>query len=120
MVSSPFAGESHRRRTRLIVARGFGRHSPLLVANRPVGKELCAVNLVRAYLKRWGVEEAGRLVKQVFDLENLRVLSWDGLVKLTWLTMWAYGLVCQALKFSQDRDNPVFRGLSALRKTPRQ
>lgn len=78
----------------LIVARGFGRHPLLLVTNRPVGPESCAVRLVRAYLKRWGVEEAGRLVKQAFDLENLRVLSWAGLVKLTWLAIWTYGLVC--------------------------
>lgn len=55
---------------------------------------MAAAKLVRAYLKRWGVEEAGRLQKQVFALENLRVLSWSGLVKLTWLTMWTYGLLC--------------------------
>jgi len=40
------------------------------------------VALAKAYLKRWGVEEAGRLIKQVFDLENLRVLTWSGLQKL--------------------------------------
>ena len=44
--------------------------------------------------KRRDAEEAGRIQKQVFDLENLRVLSWAGLVKLVWMTMWTYGLLC--------------------------
>lgn len=51
-----------------------------------------ALRLAKAYLKRRGAEEAGRLRKQIFDLENLRVLSWAGLVKLVWLTMWTYRL----------------------------
>ena len=78
----------------LIIARGFGRHPLLLVTNRPVDIENAAVKLARAYLKRWGVEEAGRLQKQAFDLENIRVLSWPGLVKLVWIAMWTYGLIC--------------------------
>ncbi|MCI0406022.1 MAG: transposase, partial [candidate division Zixibacteria bacterium] len=78
----------------LIVVRGFGKHSMLLLTSRSVSEPQAALALVRAYLKRWGVEEAGRLVKQAFDLENLRVLSWQGLVKLVWLALWTYGLLC--------------------------
>ncbi len=78
----------------LVVAWGFGRQPLLLFTNRPVLSGLHAVKLVRAYLMRWGVEEAGRLIKQAFKLEDLRVLTWQGLVKLVWLTMWAYGLLC--------------------------
>ncbi len=103
----------------LIVARGFGRYPLLLVTNRPVGKELCAVNLVRAYLKRWGVEEAGRLVKQVFDLENLRVLSWAGLIKLTWLTMWAYGRVCLVRLQSRTVYEALLKIYPSFGPTPR-
>lgn len=79
---------------RLIVAWGFGRQPLLLFTNRVITDGACAVKLVRAYLKRWGVEEAGRLIKQVFKLEDIRVLTWQGLVKLTWLAMWTYGLIC--------------------------
>lgn len=78
----------------LIVAHGFGRHPLLLFTNHKVTDGFAAVEFVKAYLKRWGVEEAGRIQKQVFDLENLRVLSWAGLVKLVWMTMWTYGLLC--------------------------
>lgn len=103
----------------LIVARGFGRHPMLLVTNRPVGQDLSAVNLVRAYLKRWGVEEAGRLVKQVFDLENLRVLSWAGLVKLAWLAMWAYGLLCRIRLNSRATYEALVKIYPSFGPTPR-
>jgi hypothetical protein len=78
----------------LVVAHGFGRHPLLLFTNRKVADGFQAVKLVRAYLKRWGVEEAGRIQKQAFNLEDLRVLTWAGLVKLVWLAMWTYGLLC--------------------------
>lgn len=78
----------------LIVARGFGRHPILWLTNSPVENGTQAVTLARSYIRRWGVEEAGRLVKQAFDLEDIRVLTWPGLVKLVWLTMWTYGLLC--------------------------
>lgn len=78
----------------LIVARGFGKHPLLLLTNQSVSDPQAAIAWVRAYLKRWGVEEAGRLVKQAFDLENVRVLSWQSLVKLVWLALWTYGLLC--------------------------
>ena len=78
----------------LIVAHGFGRHPLLLFTNHRVADGFAAVKFVRAYLKCWGVEEAGRIQKQAFQLEDLRVLTWAGLVKLVWMTMWTYGLLC--------------------------
>ena len=78
----------------LVVAHGFGRHPLLLFTNHKVADGCAAIKFVKAYLKRWGVEEAGRIQKQAFNLEDLRVLTWAGLVKLVWLTMWTYGLLC--------------------------
>ena len=78
----------------LVVAYGFGRHPLLLFTNHKVADGFTAVKFVRAYLKGWGVEEAGRIQKQAFQLEDLRVLTWAGLVKLVWMTMWTYGLLC--------------------------
>jgi hypothetical protein len=103
----------------LIVARGFGKKPLLLVTNEPVADGTVAAKFAKAYLKRWGVEEAGRLQKQVFDLENLRVLSWAGLVKLVWLTMWTYGLLC----LIRLRANKLYERILAIYpsfgKTPR-
>jgi hypothetical protein len=78
-----------------VVVEGFGKNPLLLLTNRIIQSAQEAVVWAKAYLKRWGVEEAGRLIKQAFDLENLRVLSWAGLQKLVWCAFWAYGLLCQ-------------------------
>lgn len=78
----------------LIIVEGYSDHPLLLLTSRPVASAQEAARLAKTYLQRWGVEEAGRLVKQVFQLEKLRVLSWAGLVKLVWCALWAYGLVC--------------------------
>jgi len=79
----------------LVVIEGFGKNPLLLVTNRILRNAQEAVDIAKAYLKRWGVEEAGRMIKQAFDLENLRVLSWAGLQKLVWCALWSYGLLCQ-------------------------
>ena len=86
----------------LIVVEGFGKNPLLLVTSRILRSAEDAVVWAKAYLKRWGVEEAGRLIKQAFDLENLRVLSWAGLQKLVWCALWAYGLLCQ-LRFQAKK-----------------
>lgn len=86
----------------LIVVEGFGKNPLLLVTSRMIRSAEDAVVWAKAYLKRWGVEEAGRLIKQAFDLENLRVLSWTGLQKLVWCALWAYGLLCQ-LRFQAKK-----------------
>jgi hypothetical protein len=86
----------------LVAVRGFGRNPLLLLTNETIPTAQEAVAWVRLYLKRWGVEEAGRLVKQVFKLEDLRVLSWNGLVRLVWCAMWAYGFLC-LLRFQGQR-----------------
>jgi hypothetical protein len=86
----------------LVVVEGFGKNPLLLVTNRILQSAEEAVVWAKAYFKRWGVEEAGRLIKQAFDLENLRVLSWAGLQKLVWCALWAYGLLCQ-LRFQAQK-----------------
>src|SRR3989339_691582 len=79
----------------LIAAKGFGRHPLLLLTNMVVNlKTFPLTSFVRHYLKRWGVEESGRLIKQAFHLENIRLLSFCGLAKLVWLTLWCFGFFC--------------------------
>jgi hypothetical protein len=97
-----FKMERTQQRLCLIVVQGFGRHPFLLVSNRALRTASEAADLAKRYMQRWGVEEAGRLVKQAFRLENIRVLSWAGLVKLVWCAMWTYGLLC-LLRFKQPR-----------------
>lgn len=76
----------------LVVARGFGRH-PLLLFTNDLSSTRKLSWFVRSYLKRWGVEVSGRFIKQAFQLELIRLLSFRGLVNLVWLTLWCFGFL---------------------------
>jgi hypothetical protein len=45
---------------------------------------------VRAYHKRWGVEDATRGIKQQFRVEQFLVRSWVAIRRLLWLVAWAF------------------------------
>jgi Transposase DDE domain len=45
---------------------------------------------VRAYHKRWGVEDATRGIKQHFAVEEFLVRSWVSIRRLVWLVAWAF------------------------------
>jgi Transposase DDE domain len=45
---------------------------------------------VRAYHKRWGVEDATRGLKQQFRLEAFLVRTWRALRRLLWLVAWSF------------------------------
>jgi hypothetical protein len=50
--------------------------------------------LVRAYLRRWAVEDATRVIKQEFSLEAIRVENWQRIRRLVMLAGIAYGFIC--------------------------
>ena len=77
---------------RLIAVRVAGRETPMmLLTNSLTGS---ALRFVTAYFKRWGIEEGTRLVKQIFDLENVRAMSFAGIRRLTLFSYLAYGFLC--------------------------
>ena len=44
----------------------------------------------RAYLRRWGVEDATRGIKQRFTVEAFLVRTWCAIRRLLWLVAWAF------------------------------
>jgi hypothetical protein len=78
----------------LVVCEGFGLKPLMFLTNIEVGNLMKAIELVEAYLARWGVEEGCRFVKQTFDLENLRALTWMGIRRLGYMALWCYGFLC--------------------------
>ena len=60
----------------LVVVEGTGSERMLLLTNIPLKRSLESVWwIVASYLTRWSIEEAFRFIKQAYDLENIRVLS---------------------------------------------
>ena len=67
----------------LLVVHGFGQEPLMLLTTEPLRQSFkCLWPMVRAYLKRWSIEETIRYVKTCYDLENVRVLNYQGLQNL--------------------------------------
>ena len=66
--------------------------SPLLLLVSPQARRAgrTAAWFVRAYRRRWGVEDATRGIKQQFHLESFLVRSWRSIARLVWLVAWAF------------------------------
>jgi len=72
----------------LVVVQGLGQEPLLLLTNVEVKATRRSVwRIVRGYLTRWLVEETIRFLKQSYQLEDLRVLSYERLRNLAALVM---------------------------------
>lgn len=67
----------------LLVIHGFGQEPLMLLTTEPLSRNYkCLWRWVHAYTKRWSIEETIRYVKVCYDLENVRVLNYQGLQNL--------------------------------------
>jgi hypothetical protein len=78
----------------LVVVRGFGVEPMMLLTTEPLRRSRKVLwRLVRAYLRRWAIEETLRYVKQSYELEDVRVLNYRSLQNIM-------PLVCAAAYFA--------------------
>jgi len=67
----------------LLVIHGFGEEPLMLLTTEPLSQSFKRLWwFVRAYMKRWSIEETIRYIKTCYDLENVRVLNYQGLQNL--------------------------------------
>lgn len=67
----------------LLVVHGFGKKPLMLLINGEVKSSRCSHWWwVQAYMRRWAVEETIRCVKQSYDIENVRLLTYASLQNL--------------------------------------
>ena len=79
----------------LIVVRIGKHHNPLMLLTNSMAHSVAAIEKIAiAYFKRWGIEEGTRLVKQIFDLENVRAMSFAGIRRVVLFAYLAYGFLC--------------------------
>jgi hypothetical protein len=89
----------------LVVVKGWGREPLLLLTHVEVKAARRSVwRIVRGYLTRWLVEETIRFLKPSYQLEDLRVLSYERLRNLAALVMaaayFAAGWLGESLKLA--------------------
>jgi hypothetical protein len=73
-VKLPFSGQS----LFLMVVKGFGEKPMMLLTNVAV-KSQGVMRILEIYLTRWKCEESYRFIKQAYNLEDVRVLSYTAL-----------------------------------------
>lgn len=67
----------------LLVIHGLGETPLMLLTTEALKRSYKSLwHLLQAYLKRWSIEETIRYVKTCYDLENVRVLNYQGLQNL--------------------------------------
>lgn len=81
----------------LVVIKGFGKKPLMLLTTEPMRR--CRKTLwwlVAAYMTRWKIEETVRFIKQSYDLEDVRVLTYRRLKTIAALVLAAsfFAAVC--------------------------
>lgn len=83
-------------KTRQLIVVRIAKHAkPLMLLTNSMAHSVAAIEKIAiAYFKRWGIEEGTRLVKQIFDLENVRAMSFAGIRRIVLFSYLAYGFLC--------------------------
>lgn len=78
----------HTQQLYLLVVKGFGVKPLMLLTTERLRRNYkVLLKLVNSYLKRWSIEETIRFIKTSYDLENVRLLRYQGLQNLIPLVM---------------------------------
>jgi hypothetical protein len=86
----------------LVVIKGFGDKPMMLLTSLQVNEnEKQTWFVVNAYLKRWGIEETIRFVKQTYDMENIRVLKYGRLQNMMVLLLAVFYFIAVILDQNQ-------------------
>lgn len=82
----------------LVVVKGFGREPLMLLTNLPLKRNRASLwGVVSAYLTRWRIEETIRFAKQSYQVEDIRVLTYDRLRNMVTLVSAAMFFAAQVL-----------------------
>jgi len=82
----------------LLVVKGFGEKPMMLLTSIPLRRNRRILNrILRSYIKRWSIEETIRFLKQSYDFENIRVLSYIRLQNMAALLLAAIYFVAAVL-----------------------
>jgi hypothetical protein len=74
----------------LVVVKGFGKEPLMILTTEPMRRNRKVLwRVVNAYITRWKVEETIRFIKQSYDFEDVRVLTYDRLRNMSVLVIGA-------------------------------
>lgn len=85
----------------MLVVRGFGKKPMMLLTTRPLRRNRKVLwECLQCYIKRWSIEETIRFVKQCYDLENIRLLTYKSLRNMMALVLAVFYFMAVKLDLS--------------------
>ena len=80
--------EHRERQLWLVVVKGFGKKPLMLLTTEPMRRNRKVLWwMVQAYLTRWRVEDTIRFIKQSYNLEDIRVMTYERLKNMAALVL---------------------------------
>jgi hypothetical protein len=77
-----------KERLYLVVIRGFGEEPLMLLTNIPIRRSRKALwGIIESYMTRWRIEETIRFIKQSYNLEDIRLLTYRRLQNMMALVL---------------------------------
>lgn len=99
----------HEDQLYMLVVKGFGEKPMMLLTTRPLRRNRKVLSrLLRCYIKRWSIEETIRFVKQTYDLENIRLLTYRRLRNMMGLLLAVFYFM--AVKLDVDHKLKIMAG----------
>lgn len=77
----------HTQPLTLVVIQGFGKKPLMILSTLPMGSRKRLWRIVESYLTRWRVEDTIRFIKQSYNLEDIRLLTYERLRTMAVLVM---------------------------------
>lgn len=72
----------------MVVVNGYGEKPMMLLTTQPLRRNRQVVwKVLQSYIKRWSIEQTIRFVKQCYDVENIRVLTYQRLRNMMGLVL---------------------------------
>jgi hypothetical protein len=85
----------------MLVVKGFGENPMMLLTTIPLRRNRRILNqILQSYIKRWSIEETIRYLKQSYDFENIRVLTYTRLKNMAVILLAAMYFITTVLDSS--------------------
>jgi hypothetical protein len=92
---TPVTLPGHADQLYLVVIRGFGEEPMMLLTNKKItGDKKSLQWVMKAYIRRWRVEDTLRFMKQSYNLEDIRILTYHRLQNIMLLVLAVMYFAC--------------------------
>ena len=82
----------------MLVVKGFGKKPMMILTTLPLRRNRRVLNqILQSYIKRWSIEETIRYLKQSYDFENIRVLTYTRLKNMAAILLAAIYFITNVL-----------------------